>query len=50
MVGMARPADEVAGGTIPAYVNPAGGSAKAAKEGPKGRWLTAGEWAALKRL
>ncbi len=32
MVGMARPADEVAGGTIPAYVNPAGGSAKVALE------------------
>jgi diacylglycerol kinase family enzyme len=32
MVGMARPADEVAGGTIPAYVNPAAGSAKVALE------------------
>lgn len=32
MVGMAKPAHEVAGGTIPAHVNPAGGSAKAALE------------------
>jgi diacylglycerol kinase family enzyme len=32
MLGMARPADEVAGGTIPAYVNPAGGSAEVALE------------------
>jgi len=32
MVGTARPAHVVAGGTIPAHVNPAGGSAKAALE------------------
>jgi diacylglycerol kinase family enzyme len=30
MASTAKPADEVAGGTIPAYVNPAGGNAKAA--------------------
>ena len=32
MVGTARPSHDVAGGTIPAHVNPAGGSAKAALE------------------
>jgi diacylglycerol kinase family enzyme len=32
MVGTARPSDKVAGGTIPAHVNPASGSAKAALE------------------
>jgi diacylglycerol kinase family enzyme len=32
MVGNARPSHEVAGGTIPAHVNPASGSAKAALE------------------
>jgi diacylglycerol kinase family enzyme len=32
MVGTARPSHDVAGGTIPAHVNPAGGGAKAALE------------------
>jgi diacylglycerol kinase family enzyme len=32
MVGTARPSHKVAGGTIPAHVNPASGSAKAALE------------------